>query len=307
MILVRRLLIAAALLFAPPVLADGHLDTYPNFVSRFVPSREVTVWTPEGYDPKGPPLPVLYMQDGENLYEPSHSLSHADWGVGKTVSRLIAAGKIEPVIVVGIASGAARGREYLPRKVYDALPEPTRDQVRSSWGGEPTSDAYLRFLVEEVRPFVEKRYDVRTAPGSSFIMGSSMGGLISLYAQAEYPEIFAGSASLSMHFLLGEPWTAMTKLDQTRLEHDVIAAFSHYLRQTHLPPDRHRVYLDRGDQTLDAYYVPYTVDFDRLMESLGWTAGRNYRSLIFPGTPHSEAAWADRLATPLTFLVGAPN
>jgi hypothetical protein len=300
------LLFVLALLFAVPCFAEGHLDRFPAFASTFVPARMVTVWTPEGYDPKGPPLPVLYMQDGENLYEPSRSLSHADWEVDKTVSRLLREGKIPPVIIVGIESGAARGREYLPRKLYDDLPEATREQVRASWGGEPTSDAYLRFLVTEVKPFVEAHYAVRTEPRSSFIMGSSMGGLISLYAQAEYPEIFAGSASLSMHFLLGEPWRAMIKVDPAQLEPAVIGAFERYLTQARLPPGQHRIYVDRGDQTLDAYYAPYLPDFDRLMQRLGWIEGSTYQSMLFPGTAHTESAWAARLPTALVFLLSAP-
>ena len=300
-----RLIIAICLLgvIGSPAAALGRIDTIPAFSSAYVMPRQVTVWTPEGYDPKGPPLPVLYMHDGENLYEPSHSLSHADWGIAATVSRLIKAGKIPPVIIVGMNSTPLRGREYLPAGIVAKLPEATRTVIEASWKGPSLADAYLAFIILEVKPYVDRHYRTKTDAAHTFIMGSSMGGLISFYAQAEHPEVFGGSASLSLHMLMGGP-VDMVSVDQKGLEKDVIAAFDRYVTDKPLTSEGHKIYVDRGDQTLDAYYGAYTADFDAMMSRHGWNSSDTYMSRTYPGAAHSEPDWARRLDIPLEFLLG---
>lgn len=293
------LIFAAAL----PARADGTLKTYPDFHSAYVIPRDVTVWVPDGYDPSGPALPVIYMQDGENLFEPSHSLSHADWEVGKTLTAMIKRGEIPPVVVVGMSSTNRRGREYLPGKVVRHLPEATRAIIEASWQGESVSDTYLRFIVEELKPFIDSHYRVSRDASETFIMGSSMGGLISFYAQSEYPKVFGGSASLSMHMLMGEPWKTMIIQDQDMLKDQVTKAFDDYLSESALTPSGHFIYVDRGDQTLDAYYVPFTPGFNKIMGQHGWTPDQDYVSCVFPGTPHNEIAWAARYETVVKALL----
>ena len=282
--------------------AGGGLIRYPAFKSAYVASRDVTVWLPDSYDPKGQALPVLYMHDGENLYESSHSLSGANWGVDVTVSRLIRDRQIRPVIVVGIASTKLRGREYLPMRIFGALPPATRDAVAASWGGEPLSDDYLRFIVRELKPFVDQHFHTSPGPSDTFVMGSSMGGLVSFYAQSEYPTVFGGSASLSMHWLLGSPANLSQPPDYLD---QVTAAFNTYLTACALSPGQHRIYIDQGTETLDAAYRPYSHSFERLMTARGWGVGGRFESLVFEGADHSEKAWNERLETPLRFLLGS--
>lgn len=285
----------------PASAASGQLIRYPDFKSAVIEPREVTVWLPEGYDPAGPGLPVLYMHDGENLYDSRHSLSGANWGVDATVTRLIAEHRIRPVIVVGIASTRLRGREYLPQRIFDGLPAETRQQLDAGWGGAPLSDEYLRFIVRELKPFVDEHYRTLRAPSDTFIMGSSMGGLISFYAQSEYPETFGGSASLSMHWLLGSPSNRLTVPDYPA---QVTAAFARYLDASALPPQTHRIYVDQGTETLDAAYRPFSLAFEKLMAARGWRDEQHFASLVFPGASHSEIAWNARLETPLLYLLG---
>lgn len=271
------------------------------FPSAHVAARDVTVWLPDGYRNDGPSLPVIYMQDGQNLHEGSRAFGGQSWGVGETADRLIREGKIPPVIIVGIENSGARGREYLPQRIFDLLPESSRATIRDGWGGAPQSDAYLNFLVRELKPFIDTHYRTRTGRSATFVMGSSMGGLISLYAQIQYPEVFGGSASLSMHWLLGNSGAPLPP--PPLYTREVLRAFETYISLAHLSPERHRIYLDRGTETLDARYEPYTAPFEAFMRRAGWKQGVTFDSRVYPGTDHSEKAWRARLADPLTFLL----
>ena len=289
----------AGLFAAETAQASPRLVRHATFQSSHVTPRDVTVWLPDGYREDGPPLPVVYMQDGQNLHEDSGSFGGVSWGVGETADRLIREGRIPPVIIVGIANSATRGREYLPQRIFDLLPETSRALIRDGWGGTPQSDAYLKFLVRELKPFVDAHYRTRTDRGATFVMGSSMGGLISLYAQTQYPEVFGGSASLSMHWLLGNSGAALP--DAPLYTRQVLRAFETYVALAQLSPERHRIYVDRGTETLDARYTPYTAPFEAFMRRAGW--GATFNSRIYPGTDHSEKAWRARLVDPLTFLL----
>ncbi len=298
----RRFLLCLALLFgclAGQALAQGRFDQYPAFASKLVQPRNVTVWLPDGYDGKTP-LPVVYMQDNQQLWDASKTWNGEAWGVADTMTRLIRAGKLPPAIVVGIDNaGALRGREYLPQKIYDHLPADVRARTTQGWGGEPLSDDYLRFLVQELKPFIDSHYVTQTDAAHTFIMGSSMGGLISFYAQAEYPRVFGGSASLSMHWPLENPSSLP---DDRSHAVEVIQAFSDYLSSSALTPDGH-VYVDQGSQTLDAHYRPYSLAFEAMMKARGWTEGEHFSSQVFPGQDHSEKSWASRLDVALEFLL----
>ena len=297
--LILLMLACVSLTGARTADAAPRLVRHAAFPSSHVTARDVTVWLPDGYREDGPPLPVIYMQDGQNLHENSQSFGGVSWGAGETAARLIREGKIPPVIIVGIANSATRGREYLPQRIFDLLPESSRALIRDGWGGTPQSDAYLKFLVRELKPFVDARYRTRTDRSATFVMGSSMGGLISLYAQIQYPEVFGGSASLSMHWILGNSGAPMPPAPLYTRE--VLRAFETWIALAHLSPDRHRIYVDRGSETLDARYTPYTAPFEAFMRRAGW--GATFDSRVYPGTDHSEKAWAARLADPFTFLL----
>jgi enterochelin esterase-like enzyme len=297
----RGIFIWLALLLATPVAAQGRLDHYPAFASKFVAPRQVTVWLPEGYDP-AKPLPVLYMQDGQNVFEASRAYGGHTWGVIDTLSTRIKSGDLPPVIVVGIDNGGdVRGREYLPRKIYDHMPPAARARMAQNWGGAPLSDQYLKFLVTELKPFIDKTYATQADAAHTFIMGSSMGGLISFYGQGEYPQVFGASASLSMHWVLDNPW--LNTPDDAINAPQVIQAFDDYLATSRLNPTTGHVYMDQGTETLDAHYRPYSLGVAAAMKARGWQDGPHFSSQIFPGADHSETAWAKRLEIPLNFLL----
>ncbi len=288
-----------ALLLAAPAVAAPRLDAYPQVTSQFVKARDVQVWVPDACQVQA--CGVLYMQDGQNLFDDAKAYGGISWSVPKVLSGLIDAKKVPPVIVVGISNTDLRGREYLPQKVYDRMPAAARARIAKNWGGEPLSDQYLKFVVTELKPFIDKTYHTKADAADTFIAGSSMGGLISLYAQAEYPEAFGGSASLSMHWPLDNPW--VNTPDDTVNAPEVIAAFDAYMAGSALKPEGHRIYIDHGTDTLDAHYRPYSLGFEAKMRARGWQDGKSFSSQIFPGEAHSEGAWSKRLDSPLKFLL----
>ncbi|MCG2586441.1 alpha/beta hydrolase [Massilia sp. TS11] len=293
----RQLLLA--LLAAPlaraaglPQVGVGRIERLADFPSRHVPARHIDVWLPPGHDGQRP-LRVLYMHDGQMLFDARSTWNGQSWQVADTLARLIASSAVAPTMVVGIWNkDGLRTAEYFPQRALDYLPPALRDTaVRERLGGAPQADAYLRFLVEELKPAIDARYPTRAGRADTAIMGSSMGGLISLYALCEYPQVFGGAAGLSTH------WTGLMTQNAS-----VPLALFRYL-QTHLPdPASHRLYLDTGDQTLDALYPPHQDWVDLLVREAGYGAA-NFRSCRFPGAAHLETAWAARLEEPLRFLL----
>ena len=189
---------------SPESSADliGTLHHFQDVPSLFVKPRNVDIWLPPGYDEADADRHhVLYVQDGQNLFESQKAFTGVDWGLDQTMADLCEKKKIPPTIVVGVWNTPHRMREYLPQRPFcEHQCQPSRNRVTKRYGGPPISDPYLRFLVGELKPFVDRRYRTRPGRGSTFLMGSSMGGVLSLYALCEYPDIFGGAASLSTHW-----------------------------------------------------------------------------------------------------------
>jgi predicted alpha/beta superfamily hydrolase len=157
---------------------------------------------------------------------------------------------------------------------------------------KPTSDRYLKFIVKELKPYIDRTYSVKTDRAHTFIAGSSMGGLISMYAICEYPAVFGGAACLSTH------WVGTFTLENN----PVPDAFITYLRKKLPDPKNHKIYFDCGDQTLDALYPEIQKQVDNVMKNKGFTES-NWVTKYFPGEDHSEQAWSKRLHIPLAFLL----
>jgi enterochelin esterase-like enzyme len=159
-------------------------------------------------------------------------------------------------------------------------------------GKGPVSDAYLRFLVFELKPYIDSHFSTKKDQPNTFIAGSSMGGLISMYAICEYPDTFGGAACLSTH------WTGIFTADNNPIP----AAFLNYLK-TNLPsPKNHKLYFDHGDKTLDSLYKPYQLKADEIIKAAGY-GKKDWISREFPGEDHSERSWYKRLDIPMLFLL----
>jgi predicted alpha/beta superfamily hydrolase len=213
----------------------------------------------------------------------------------QTMAALCQKGEIAPTIVVGVWNTPQRLREYLPQRPFCDYPSPqSRRRVIQHYGGVPLSDNYLRFLVHELKPFIDRRYRTLTAPAFTFVMGSSMGGLISLYAICEYPHVFGGSGCLSTH------WPIANRF------------FGRYLKARLPQAGRHKIYLDYGDEANRPGYLVRQKRVEDIIRDRGYAHGFDWLANFYAGAPHSETAWRSRVHVPLRFLLknipaGLPN
>lgn len=302
----RRTLLAlgAALPFAGPAFAEapkaGRLVMHEAVASAHVKPRNVGVWLPPGYEASNARYPVLYMHDGQNLFDAS-TANFGEWEVDEHLDRLIASGQVRAPIVVGVWNTDLRLREYLPADLIAALPDDMRDEVQAIYGGPSLSEGYIRFLVEELKPLIDRTYRTLTGPADTTISGSSMGGLISLQAVMKRPDVFSAAACLSTHWPLKVDGLEDGPALQSWRKR-LVAAWTGVIAAGLPAPGSHRFYFDRGDETLDQFYGEFQTRIDQTFRARGYDA-LNHRSLVFPGAQHNEASWNSRLDVPLTFLL----
>jgi predicted alpha/beta superfamily hydrolase len=281
---------------------SGRIERYAPFPAQAVTPRDVFVWLPPGYDSSGERYAVLYVHDGQNLFDGTTSASGAGWNMDLHLAALELDGKARPAIVVGIANTRDRWREYAPQAALAGLPQELRDRLASEAGGEPLADRYLDFIVRELKPFVDSRFRTRPGRDDTFVMGSSMGGLISLYALLRYPDVFGAAACLSPH------WPLSTSRELLLAPASVPArlisdAYITWIDR-HLPvAGSHRFYFDHGTVFLDALYDGDQRRVDALGTAHGYRTDIDWMSRTFPGATHGEKAWDARLDVPLEFLL----
>lgn len=298
--LVVTLLFSGLIYCQMPKVTSGKIEHFDNFKSNFVDARNIDVWLPDDYSEEEK-YAVIYMHDGQMLFDNNITWNKQSWEVDETAGKLNAEGKTEKFIVVGIwNNGQKRHFEYFPQKAFRKLSAEEKEFVSNSLKLKgrinetfnPISDNYLKFIVTELKPFIDIHFSTLKDKDNTFIAGSSMGGLISLYAICEYPDVFGAAACLSTH------WTGIFQLD----DNPVPAAFFDYMR-TYLPdPRTHRIYFDYGDQTLDQLYFSLQLTANDIMREKGFN-NANWKTLLFPGKDHSEKSWAERLPIPLEFLL----
>lgn len=280
---------------AIPTVSKGTIERLENFESKYIASRHVDIWLPEHYD-STQKYAVLYMHDGQMLYDSTTTWNKQEWDIDGIVQKLIDEGKIQNTIVVGVFNNSQlRHPEYFPQKPFERLPQDFKDELLKHSGGDTDavlSDAYLQFLVEELKPYIDENYAVYTDMEHTFVSGSSMGGLISMYAICEYPEVFSGAACLSTHWV-GTFDTTNNPIPQ---------AFADYMRENLPDTSNHKIYFDYGTATLDALYEPSQMLVDSIMVRHGFN-DKNWMTLKFEGEDHSEKAWNKRFHLPLEFLL----
>ncbi len=269
----------------------GKVIIHKNFKSEHVIPRNVEVFLPDGYDSNSKiKYKVLYMHDGQNVFNPKTSYTGIDWGVDEVLDSLIKHGKIKKTIVVAPwNTEQKRFSEYMPEAPAEATSSAEiKASLKQNTGfDELYSDEYLKFLVEELKPFIDKTYNASPKIEDTSVMGSSMGGLISLYAICKYPEVFGAAGCVSTHWpipVLGE-------------------AYMNTLPSTLPDPETHKIYFDFGTETLDAQYEPYQKRVDQMMKDKGYIAGKNWITKKFKGAAHNEKSWNKRVHIPLEFLL----
>jgi glycosidase/S-formylglutathione hydrolase FrmB len=266
---------------------EGRLVYWTDVHSAFLgPGRNVEIWLPPGYDDHpGERYPVLYMHDGQNLFDPRIANTGTDWGVDESVMRLVRRKIIPPIIVVGVWNSAQRGPEYSP------------------WHGAPS---YARFLIEELMPRINAAFRTQTGPEHTAVMGSSMGGLLSFYLVTHHPDVFGACGCLSTHFPLSEAVVARYFPGASEASTpDTIAYIIKDIRAGLTAPAGVRYWFDYGTLGLDSAYGP-THDVVRAwLLGQGRVDGRDFVIRRYDGASHNEASWRARLEDPLTFLFGS--
>ncbi len=281
-------------------VSSGNLRRLQSFKSQFVDARNVDIWLPDGYSAKEK-YAVIYMQDGQMLFDAKSTWNKQSWEIDETASRLISEGKTQKFIVVGIwNNGLKRHSEYFPNKPYQSIDTNQQKIIsdilikrgKTNSKFNPISDNYLKFIVTELKPFVDNNFYTHSDALHTFIAGSSMGGLISLYAICEFPKVFGGAACLSTH------WTGIYQNN----DNPIPDAFISYLKRNLPNPKKHKIYFDYGDKTLDSLYKPTQLKVDKVLIKKGYT-NLNAKTNFFAGEDHSEQSWKKRINIPLEFLL----
>ena len=246
----------------------GRLDVVTEFESKiFGNKRQLSIYVPPGYDDRADRrYPVLYMQDGQNLFDNFRAFAGQSWRLRDAADEAIGARTMRPLIIVGVDHAAEkRIDEYTP----------SHDESRNAGG---KADDYARFLLEEVKPMIDGRYrtteDVATG-------GSSLGGLVALHLALKQPAVFRRAAVMSPSVW----WNGRSVLDE-------VTAFDAH--------EKPRIWLDIGGREGHEALADVRVLRDRLREK-GW----NDATLKYyedRRADHSERAWAARVRKALEFL-----
>jgi enterochelin esterase-like enzyme len=252
-------------------VSAGQFRKHDQFRSRFLRNqRDLIVYLPPGYNEQPwRRFPVLYLQDGQNLFDRATAFAGQDWNIQGSADYLIQSGAVEPLLIVGIYNtGKSRIYEYTPTKVPKL--------------GGGRADRYAKFLMQEVMPFVQQQYRALPDPSQTGIGGSSLGGLVSLYFGLKYPQTFGRIAALSPSV-----WW------HQRAIHRFAAAAT--------PEPRPRIWLDIG--TREGPRIVHDVEQLRdILLKKGWREGEDLHYARVEGAEHNEAAWSQRVGPFLQFL-----
>jgi enterochelin esterase-like enzyme len=242
-----------------------------------VTGRELRVWLPPGYADRANATrvyPVLYLMDGQNIFEQAPG-TPAEWRADETAAELIAARTVEPFIIVGVPhSERWRMAEYCPLSGVQGVPA--------------CGEAFVDWMLAEVKPRVERAFRVKPGPEGSAIGGASMGGLISLYAATRHPDVFGSVLIESPSMVLGQRDTVKELLTDAK----------------GWPA---RVYIGIGDREVTqgenaADVNTKLVEAVRAVDAAAGTAAVQHLLVVEPGATHDEMAWARRLGPALRFL-----
>jgi enterochelin esterase-like enzyme len=299
----RAAVTGLASLVSSQALADGSsLIRYEQMASRHIEPRNISVWLPRGYQHGTRRYPVIYMHDGQNAFSPAFAFRGQPWEIDDALNRRSGTDGAGSAIVVGIWNTPKRRSDYAPTAIEAFMSPLLRARIVSENQQPSAGDAYLRFIVSELKPLIDATYRTKKAPRDTTIMGSSRGGMISLYGLCEYPHIFGNAACLSTHWLM---LSAPSPTTDPNLETPAVAAaIEAYLRAKLPKSGAHKIWMDHGTINLDSFYPPYQDPVDMVFLSQGWVKGRDFESRVFDAADHNEAAWRARLGPVLDFMLG---
>lgn len=260
---------------APTPQSSNEILTFPGFHSQFLkPDRTIRIWLPPGYYSENRKrYPVFYLHDGQNLFKGGPSfIPNQAWNVDTAALDLIAKGEIVPIILIGIDNaGGERLNEYTPTE-------------NAKFKGSGNGDNYGKFLVEELKPFVDTHYRTLKDARNTALGGSSLGGLISLHLGLSYPKTFGKLAVLSPSI-----WW-----DDRVILHRVEKMTTH---------PKLKIWLDMGTKEGEGMLLPAR-KLQAVLLVKGWKEDVDLQYFEAEGAGHNEKAWSERFPSVLKFLFG---
>ncbi len=222
------------------------------------------------------------------------------WEIDQAAARLVDDGILGGVMIVAVSSTDARLRDFAPESLLSMMPGEAQQAIETAFGGPGRSKAYARTLLDEVMPSVRVRFPDHPPPDRTWLIGSSMGAVVSLEMLADHPKTFAGAALLSLHLSF-----LPLSVDQPVAE-GFLAAVSVTVERwakERLPPasGTHRFWVDASGDDIDRFYARPHGALAHALITLGYRAGDDFVRRIYPGVGHNEAAWRDRVEDALRF------
>lgn len=244
----------------------GKVEYFKNLAIDGLKPRDIIVWLPPNYEKEtGRRYPVLYMHDGQNIFDPRTSSMFIDWQVDEIADSLIRNGEIEPIIIVGMNNTDDRMVEY---------------------SDTPLGRLYMKFIIEKVKPLIDSKFRTLPEAKNTAVAGSSMGGLISMMCAWEHPEVFSKAACFSPAF-------KYSKIDYVKK----VLEYSGKKKEISL-------YIDNGGIDLDAQLLPGVNEMVTALEKKGFSIDKDLFVYIDKTATHNEAAWAKRVWRPLKIFFG---
>ncbi len=288
-----------------PTPTYGSIQRYTVESKSLNAEVTVDVWLPDDIDTVAS-YPVVYMHDGQNLFDPNFAFAGVAWEVDKACMNLARDNDFNMPIVVGINNRGSEGlrvNDYFPEKVLNFIADDMRSKTKiyDTCSNNFLGDEEARFVATELKPLIDELYTTDPSPQSTFAMGSSLGADAALYLMCEYPDVFGGAACMSTH------WIGSLDLnsDYSMNDDEVCAtAILDYMDAVLPSPHIHRLYLDQGTTGWDAGYLKYETQARAIALRHGYsTADHSFMTHDAAGAGHNEWYWQQRVEIPLQFLL----
>jgi enterochelin esterase-like enzyme len=260
----------------------------------YLKDRKLRVWIPAGYAQSKKRFNVVYFHDGQMLFDSTSTWNHQSWDLVRAAKRYL---HRRAVILVGIDNDPEhRYAEFFPAPIFPSLPTAVQFTLRDSlWNGLPRFDSYANALISDVFPLIERSWNVNPGGENRTMVGSSMGGIVSLTFLLTHPNELSSVACLSMHLPLINEWKF-----KDRYKEPLSTAFNRFIQEKGESLYDKSIYIDRGDQSLDAVYVKYFPGFEVALNPL--KKNNHVWLRLIKNSGHSERDWAKRIG-PILKLV----
>ncbi len=292
-------------LYAKSKVSFGYIE-YLEFYSDIIGKRNVEIYSPNNFLVNDQ-TNFIFMQDGQMLYDSTITWNNQDWNIDGMFSKRKANNNI---IIIGVNSANKSGdgffdntkrySEYFPKESLKYFNDNFKTFIYNNFINKRKFD-YLSFIVDELIPFVEQKYNISLNKNNTGIIGSSMGGLLALNAIIEHPSTFGFAGCFSVHWIGIKPidFVLLSFRNKVTEDKDLVEGLKKYIKSNINNLDDHRLYFDFGTIGLDQYYSLPQNEIDKILIK----NKINFKSLKFDSHSHEEKYWAQRFEGALNFLI----